>query len=173
MLKAASSVPLILIIGKYTMRWCSECNCSCSSDSSYEIHIRGRRHRKAIGELVTGIPLACSLCSCKCYSQRSLDAHIRGRRHRRKILLTPIADLRGSAHVEQAIAHTINASSPELAMDLASTEKDRHGVIINEDVFDFGVVQPNETPTKQLNIENIGTETIIILYIRFSSDTGV
>ena len=93
-----------------------------------------------------------------------------GKRHYRNELLASKAD---PARVEQPITHTINASSQELAVDLASTEQSRHGVIIIEDVFDFGVVQPNEAPTKQLNIKNIGTEMVVILYIRFSSDTGV
>ena len=71
---------------------CAVCEVTLPTFEGYKIHVRGKRHLKALkfssGQDQTDLqstPFPCQICSIFCPSQEALDTHLKGKRHHKAL----------------------------------------------------------------------------------------
>ncbi|KAG9024583.1 hypothetical protein FRB95_011337 [Tulasnella sp. JGI-2019a] len=186
---------------RHTTYACELCDVLCISQSSLNDHLRGKKHKKAL----TGgpqPPKRCLVCDATIPAHQC-DSHLRGYRHRSTIrdyldAQIPIPDL---AEVEvlnavrctlcnkdipqsvwhkhgRSIGHRRKERFQSYKLAIEESEKDKFGVIVEEEKLDFGVVEVDTLhahPTREMvmHIKLQDSGTIRLTAVRISSSVGV
>lgn len=140
--------------------FCSTCNVICVSQTNFDMHLAGRKHRSALNSSTAAKCLVCP-CILSGSSPYTLEQHAQGQVHRRRLAgldgavpspwyaLTTTSALAGTIRCDacnsnvpgkiwsQHIAKDVHIRRTKIASFqsvLRDTEKDRHGVEISHGV---------------------------------------
>ena len=71
---------------------CSLCQVTLPQFEAYQIHIRGKRHLKAVKNTSTAekpddnsLQFWCKICNIFCTAQEALDVHLKGKKHKKRL----------------------------------------------------------------------------------------
>lgn len=139
---------------------CSVCDVICTSHVVYESHVRGRRHQKMLSMSALHVPVQpvqmqvpinhtpCDVCNTFVPS-KLWASHTKGSRHR---TLT---------------------TGQTLSTKLDKTEIERHGIKIDLNSIDFGVIEgtyDTVTASKPIKVVNNSSTTVVLARARLTSN---